>query len=49
MLFLWVVMLDADGPGCIVRFWLTTDRNKEGTLRFSKDHEHVRNHFPAQE
>jgi len=27
------VMLDADGPGCVVRFWLTTDRNKSGTLR----------------
>ena len=31
------VMLDADGPGCIVRFWLTTDRNKKGTLRFYLD------------
>lgn len=27
------VMLDADGPGCIVRFWLTTVTNKKGTLR----------------
>ena len=31
------VMLDADGPGCIVRFWLTTDRNKQGTLRIYLD------------
>lgn len=31
------VMLDADGPGCIVRFWLTTDRNKQGTMRFYLD------------
>jgi hypothetical protein len=31
------VILDADGPGCIVRFWLTTDRNKKGTLRFYLD------------
>ena len=31
------VMLDADGPGCIVRFWLTTDRNKKGTLRIYLD------------
>ena len=31
------VMLDADGPGCIVRFWLTTDRNKQGVLRFYLD------------
>jgi hypothetical protein len=31
------VMLDADGPGCIVRFWLTTDRNKKGILRFYLD------------
>jgi hypothetical protein len=31
------VMLDADGPGCIVRFWLTTDRNKKGTMRFYLD------------
>jgi hypothetical protein len=31
------VMLDADGPGCVVRFWLTTDRNKKGTLRFYLD------------
>ena len=23
-------MLDAAGPGCIVRFWLTTDQNKQG-------------------
>ncbi|HVX11612.1 MAG TPA: glycoside hydrolase family 172 protein [Pirellulales bacterium] len=33
------VMLDADGPGCIVRIWLTTDRNKQGMLRFYFDHE----------
>ncbi len=31
------VMLDAAGPGCIVRFWLTTDQNKKGTLRFYLD------------
>ena len=31
------VMLDCDGPGCIVRFWLTTDRNKQGTLRIYLD------------
>ena len=31
------VMLDTDGPGCIVRFWLTTDQNKKGTLRFYLD------------
>ena len=31
------VMLDADGPGCIVRFWLTTDQNKKGTLRIYLD------------
>ena len=31
------VMLDAAGPGCIVRFWLTTDRNKKGILRIYLD------------
>ena len=31
------VMLDADGPGCIVRFWLTTVKNKRGTLRLYFD------------
>jgi hypothetical protein len=31
------VMLDAKGPGCIVRFWLTTDKNKKGTLRIYLD------------
>ncbi|MFO1497155.1 MAG: glycoside hydrolase family 172 protein [Verrucomicrobiota bacterium] len=31
------VMLDVDGPGCLVRFWLTTDRNKQGILRFYLD------------
>ena len=31
------VMLDADGPGCIVRFWLTTVKNKKGTLRIYLD------------
>ena len=25
------VMLDTDGPGCIVRFWLTTNKDKQGT------------------
>lgn len=31
------VMLDTDGPGCLVRFWLTTDRNKQGKLRIYLD------------
>lgn len=31
------VILDANGPGCIVRFWLTTDKNKQGNLRFYLD------------
>lgn len=31
------VMMDADGPGCIVRFWLTTIKNKKGTLRVYLD------------
>jgi hypothetical protein len=31
------VMMDADGPGCIVRFWLTTIKNKKGTLRIYLD------------
>jgi len=31
------VLLDADGPGCIVRFWLTTDQGKKGTIRFYLD------------
>ncbi len=31
------VMLDTDGPGCLVRFWLTTDQNKQGTLRIYLD------------
>ncbi len=31
------VMMDADGPGCIVRFWLTTGANKKGTLRIYLD------------
>ncbi len=31
------VMLDAEGPGCVVRFWLTTDKNKKGSLRFYLD------------
>lgn len=31
------VMMDADGPGCIVRFWLTTVQNKKGTLRIYLD------------
>jgi hypothetical protein len=31
------VMLDMEGPGCLVRFWLTTDRNKQGTLRIYLD------------
>lgn len=32
-----MVMLDADGPGCIVRFWLTTVQNKRGRLRIYLD------------
>ncbi len=31
------VMMDADGPGAIVRFWLTTDQNKHGTMRVYLD------------
>jgi hypothetical protein len=31
------VMLDAEGPGCVVRFWLTTGGNKKGVLRFYLD------------
>lgn len=31
------VMMDADGPGCVVRFWLTTTKNKSGTLRIYLD------------
>jgi Protein of unknown function (DUF2961) len=31
------VMMDARGPGCIVRFWLTTVTNKTGTLRIYLD------------
>ncbi|MEY4916957.1 MAG: hypothetical protein RL616_870 [Verrucomicrobiota bacterium] len=31
------VMMDVDGPGCIVRFWLTTDRNKQGVIRIYLD------------
>jgi hypothetical protein len=31
------VMMDTDGPGCLVRFWLTTVKNKKGTLRIYLD------------
>lgn len=31
------VMMDAEGPGCLVRFWLTTVENKRGTLRIYLD------------
>src|SRR6202012_298341 len=31
------VMLDTDGPGTLVRFWLTTNKNKKGTLRIYLD------------
>jgi len=31
------VMLDAEGPGCLVRFWLTTVQNKLGVLRIYLD------------
>ncbi len=33
------VMLDAEGPGAIVRFWLTTDAHRAGVLRFYFDRE----------
>lgn len=33
------VMLDADGPGAIVRFWITTTPERSGTLRIYFDHE----------
>ncbi|HSY42883.1 MAG TPA: glycoside hydrolase family 172 protein, partial [Candidatus Acidoferrum sp.] len=33
------VMMDADGPGCIVRFWLTTIQNKKGILRIYLDNQ----------
>lgn len=32
-----LVMMDADGPGSIVRFWLTTIKNRKGTLRIYLD------------
>jgi len=31
------VMMDADGPGSIVRFWLTTVKNKHGVIRIYLD------------
>lgn len=31
------VLLDTEGPGCIVRFWLTADKNKQGALRIYLD------------
>ncbi|MCW1916503.1 DUF2961 domain-containing protein [Luteolibacter sp. GHJ8] len=31
------VMLDAEGPGCLTRFWLTTVQNKRGTIRIYVD------------
>ena len=31
------VMMDSQGPGCIVRFWLTTTQNKSGVLRVYLD------------
>jgi len=31
------VLLDTPGPGCMVRFWLTTDGNKNGRLRIYLD------------
>jgi hypothetical protein len=33
------VMMDAAGPGCIVRFWLTTNQSKKGILRIYLDGE----------
>jgi hypothetical protein len=32
-----LVMLDEDGPGAIVRFWLTTDSQKAGAIRIYLD------------
>ena len=32
-----LVMLDADGPGAIVRFWITTDSKRAGKLRIYLD------------
>ncbi len=32
------VMLDTEGPGALVRFWLTTVENKKGVLRIYLDH-----------
>ncbi|RYD28649.1 MAG: DUF2961 domain-containing protein, partial [Verrucomicrobiaceae bacterium] len=31
------VMMDAEGPGCLVRFWLTTVENKRGVIRIYLD------------
>jgi hypothetical protein len=31
------VMMDAEGPGCVVRFWLTTNERKKGALRVYLD------------
>ncbi|WP_035602225.1 glycoside hydrolase family 172 protein [Haloferula sp. BvORR071] len=31
------VMMDAEGPGCLVRFWLTTVKNKHGVIRIYLD------------
>ncbi|RYD31129.1 MAG: DUF2961 domain-containing protein, partial [Verrucomicrobiaceae bacterium] len=31
------VMMDTEGPGCLVRFWLTTVDNKRGVLRIYLD------------
>ena len=31
------VMMDADGPGAIVRFWITSDNRKKGTIRIYLD------------
>ena len=31
------VMMDVDGPGCIVRFWLVTDEAKKGKVRVYLD------------
>ena len=42
------VMMDANGAGCIVRFWLTTVKNKQGTLRVYLDgHDEPVISFPA--
>ena len=38
------VMLDTDGPGAIVRFWVTSDRRRQGKLRIYLDATRQRYH-----